>query len=187
MPIIGTISHEIGHYFIANLLGYNAYLHFASITFDVGVEENIPPNRYIFILLGGVFQTILTSLLSIFILYKNKNIILKSFYYRFILIYFSLFISREVINFIIALLMGIINGGNYFGVNSDEKKISILFGLWYGVIPIFMFILALIIIIYILINYIKKNELIVFLIITFIGGSLGMYLWLGLFGQKIIP
>ena len=101
--IIGTVSHEYGHYFVAKSLGYDAevsyaYTNFSDKKFDLfmdSIDSKYPNDEelkkdfpekeryltatkkhgkdYFLITLGGPLQTMLTGTLGLFFLYFKKE------------------------------------------------------------------------------------------------------------------
>jgi hypothetical protein len=67
MTVIGTISHEYGHYISAKILGYGARVNYGMTILEN--NQSISRKESFIITLGGSMQTILTGTLGMILLY----------------------------------------------------------------------------------------------------------------------
>lgn len=211
---IGTILHELGHIIVAKSLGYRTVLHHSSMSWDSDSKSNLMSlylenkfeiennlsfknsrqynidiiklnNDKLLIYLGGVFQTIfIGSLGFLLLLYKRR----KSEYFTikdWILVFISLFWSREILNLIVGIIRGLFNkDGIYF--YGDEAKISKLLNLpdWSILLP--LGVIAVIVIV-LIIKLIPNKLKYTFILSGIIGSPIGYYLWMYVFGPLMLP
>ena len=72
--IVGTLSHELGHFVVAEYLGYKTTIHYASISmpeFETTFNQNLDSfelvkNDLLLIKLGGPIQTVTVGTIGIF-------------------------------------------------------------------------------------------------------------------------
>ena len=142
---IGTISHELGHLSVAKLLGYETHLSYSSLAWEddfkidvinsylnneYEIENSLPfigKNQYekdvaiinkhdLYILSGGVLQTILFGTLAFIILiYRLKLLKIKTFsFLDWFLVFITMFLSRQIFNFVWGLFLGMTKNNNVF-------------------------------------------------------------------------
>lgn len=184
--VIGTLTHEFGHYLIAETLGYDATINYASTSFSNNKE--FVDNDYFWITLGGVLQTIFTGTVGFTLLIKNRKSFEKSESLNFkqwVLIFISLFWLRQLANLFMGLI-GFLKRGN-FSIKSDESKLDYFFNFQTGTTLCVTAILALIIFIVVIYKFIPRQQLLTFLISGLIGGVSGYYLWIIVFGKILMP
>lgn len=100
--VVGTVSHEYGHFIAAKLRGFNSEVHYAytSVVYDGDLRRADHFDRFIFTL-GGPVQTMLTGTLGLIFLFafrKNHDtavLNLKQWFFVFL----SLFWLRQTANF----------------------------------------------------------------------------------------
>jgi hypothetical protein len=188
MTVIGTVSHEYGHYLSAKILGLNSRVNYGMTIIEGNQNNLISPKERFIITLGGPLQTILTGTLGVALLYLSR----KSFYQieklsllQWCYIFTSLFWLRQVSNMFTWVLFYFINGK--FGVRGDEVKMA-----RYLELPKWSFVLTTALIgVFVLwtvvFKFIPKKIRITFIISGLVGGVSGYILWLELFGKIIMP
>jgi len=216
--IIGTVSHEYGHIIVAKSLGYETTLHYGSMnynnsTFKKGIIEIYNQNKVeiengiefeqkaeyengvkkltndiLLVRIGGPFQTIVTGIVGLIIIYfrrkKIKEYGLKLF--DWLAVFLSLFWLREVFNLTMSIGSELIKpDGSYFG--GDEKKISELLNLWNGTVSCVLGIIGLLISIFVVFKIVPKRLRLTFVAGGFLGGIFGFILWMNILGPKILP
>jgi len=184
--IIGTVSHESGHYFVAKYLGYDAKIHYSYTTVNSPGESN--SGHQFHVTLGGVLQTLITSVIGLILLFVFR----KSFtgktelsLNQWIIIFISLFWLRQPAN----LFMG---AGEYlltgkFPPGFDEIKISRYLDLPNGFILVLTAILGLIILSVVIFRFIPSRLRNTFILAGLIGGISGYFLWMKVVGRIILP
>lgn len=136
--------------------------------------------------MGGPFQTILTGIIGLLILYFRKDKMRKNGFKLFdwIAVFLSLFWLREVFNLVMSIFSGIFDG-SYFG--GDEAKISRILEIPIGTIPIILGVLGLLVSLYIVFKVIPKVKRFNFILGGLIGGISGYILWMNIIGPRVLP
>lgn len=187
--IIGTLSHELGHYIVAKYQGYDARINYGA-TFWSSPDPNNPiiPSSPIAMTLGGPVQTILTGtigLLLLFIYRKNFRSADKLSYGQWLIIFLSLFWLRQTANFCTWLGGYFINGT--FSSRGDEIRIANYFELPAWTVISITAIIGAFILAVITFKFIPTRQRTTFLTAGLLGGIAGFYLWLIQFGKYIMP
>jgi len=187
--IIGTLSHEFGHYIVAKYLGYGAKINYGA-TFLSSHDQNKPLTAIseIAVTLGGPIITMLTGTIGIVLLIvfrKNFYCANKLSRKEWLIVFFSLFWLRQPANFSAWLGSYIINGA--FSSHGDEIRIASYFGL-----PIWTIISATasigaLTLAMITFKFIPTKQRLTFLTAGLTGGIAGYIFWLELFGRYIMP
>lgn len=212
---IGTISHELGHLFVAKSLGYNTTLHHSSVNWDnellknlktqyekfkLQIENDLPfegqqeyeinikvlNREKLLMLLGGVAQTIIFGLVAFLLLLYRVFIKKKNFTsIDWLLSFVSLFWIREPANLVLSIIKGIKLKNNIY-FYGDEAKIAKLLGLHEGFLLLPLTIIAILISLMIL-KIIPNNRKKEFIIAALIGCPIGYVLWMIIIGPIILP
>lgn len=187
--IIGTLSHEFGHYIVAKYQGYDASINYRA-TFASSPDPNNPivPNSSIAMTLGGPIQTMLTGTIGLILLFFYR----KNFYQaaklslgQWLIIFLSLFWLRQTANFCTWLGGYFLNGN--FSSHGDEIRIANYFDFpTWTVISITAIIGAFVLAI-ITFKFIPSRQRTTFLTAGLFGGIAGFYFWLIQFGKYIMP
>ncbi len=184
--VIGTISHEGGHYVVAKCLGYDASIDYQSTHFHGKVMTTI--THRILILLGGPLQTMLTGsigLLLLFIYRKSYWAAEKLSFKQWVIVYLSLFWLRQLSNFSWHII-GYLRRGR-FSHRSDENRLDFLLHLPQGTFISITAVLSAIVLIIVVFKFIPKVQRLTFLVSGLVGGLLGFYLWLYSLGALLMP
>lgn len=188
--VLGTLSHEMGHWFIAEVLGMDAIINYYSIHFiSIGEDRvRLLKIEHIAILLGGPLQTMFVGSfgfawlwLERFRLVGLKKLNQKDWFFVFL----SLFWLRELANFVMWMISYYRKG--YFTNRMDEVRIAIKLGLPQGSIIVVLAFISLIISLIVIFKFIPVSQRFTFVISGFVGGVLGYLLWLEWFGKYILP
>jgi hypothetical protein len=184
--VIGTVSHESGHYFVARYLGYDAKIHYSHTTVHFAGEIN---DKHPFLVtLGGVLQTMITSVVGLILLFTyRKSFTAKSelSFKQWILIFISLFWLRQPANLFMGLGEYVLTGK--FPPGFDEIKISQYLNLPNGFILVLTAILGLIILSVVIFMFIPPRQRNTFILAGLIGGISGYFLWMKVFGKLMLP
>ncbi len=138
------------------------------------------------ITLGGPTQTIITSLIGFYILYRRES----KYRYTYKIIdwlgvFLGLFILREIYNTLGALVSVVFfNGSEFYG---DEFSLSRALSLNQWVIPVVTGVIGLVMALYIIFKVIPLRYRFSFIISGFIGGGLGFIIWFNYLGEIILP
>ena len=187
--IIGTVSHEFGHFIVAEMMGYDATIHYGSTSISNPIDyhqvSNLSPTL---ITIGGPVQTILTGTFGLLILWLNR----KSFnpsvditLFQWIFIFLSLFWLRFPAN-LVTWIIGFIRSGR-FGQRGDEISIARYFRLpdWSVVVSTAM--IGFLVLAIIIFKYIPQHQRLTFILSGLVGGIAGYILWLYMIGKSILP
>lgn len=202
LPILGTISHEYGHIFTAEKLGYQTTLHYASMNWvkKFNPSNNIvnrQPNRSQkknitdtdLILIGGPLQTIAVGVLGLIIVFLRKKPILKNKLLGFMDwtgVFFSLFWVRNIFNLGLYIMLGVMKRrSGFFG--GDEARISQSLNLPTGTIPLFLGVIGITIVSYVTFFVIPKRIRLTFISGGLIGGISGYVCWYYYLGPRLLP
>ncbi len=186
--IIGTLSHELGHYTMARLLGYDAVLHYGSTSYaltDTGnntVSDDLA--KQLFITSAGPLQTIITGLVGLMILYLRRTRNRQRFdWFDWFAGFMSLFWLREVFNLSISayqLTQGYLAGG-------DEIRIAQFLGLPSLSLAVILGLIGLSVAIFVVFRKVPRDMRPTFILSGFIGGLLGFELWMHHLGPALLP
>jgi len=182
--IIGTISHEFGHYITARLLGFRAHMSYGMVSFSNDYKI-MNPRQEFWLILAGPLQTMVTGTAGfLFLNYFSRQSIRVTFL-QWAMIFLSLFWLRQSANFILWV-------GNYlftgqFGADGDEVKLSSYFHLPAWVIPSITALIGFIVLAIVLFRFIPVSQRLTFILSGLIGGTCGYLFWLVYFGKIIMP
>jgi hypothetical protein len=187
--IIGTVSHELGHYIVARGLGYDAHISYQSVNWAKTITTNkINLSDSFYITLGGPLQTMLTGTIGFILLFVFR----KSFeqtnrlsFGQWTLIFITLFWLRQIANFVVLLTYYIFSGK--LSARGDEIKMSRYLQVpdW-TIIAITALIGAGILGITIF-EFVPKIHRLTFILSGLIGGVAGYMIWLEWFGKLLMP
>lgn len=186
--VIGTLSHEFGHFLVARFLGFNARIGYAYTSLVGTFDKEIYINNWQIFILGGPMQTLLTSLIGLIILFYNKQKFVsaeKLRFWQWLTVLISLFWLRQTANFAVGLF-GYFQRG-YFRVSGDESRLSFSFGLPVWTLDFLGGLIGALILAYIIFHIIPQKQRLTFMSAGLVGGISGYILWLFLIGPIILP
>lgn len=189
--IIGTLSHESGHYLAAKSVGIDGEIHYDYISWKESSDERWKElSRFESILptLGGPIQTMVVGTLGLtLILFYRKSFLSSTIlnWKQWILVFLTFFWSREIFNHLPILFYSVLSKKSHFV--SDEVWIAAFYNLPNYSISWVLFLIALIICTLITFKFIPKNQRLTFIISGFVGGILGYLIWIEWFGKLILP
>lgn len=216
MTAVGTVTHELGHYSAAKLLGYDASINYRSATYwnddfyyfrDVfhkysyeiknrldfpekekyyALIEKHHKNAF-FITLGGPLQTILTGTLGLILLLINRKKYIKVNSVS-VFGWIVIFMSLFWLRQTANLCMSVFSYllKGRISFNGDETKMALYLNLNIWTIKLITGLLGVIVLLIIL-KLIPKRFIVTFILAGSVGGVLGFYLWIIKFGQYIMP
>lgn len=187
--VIGTLTHECGHYLVAKAFGYDATIHYGSTGWrPLSPEQSVSQTDGFWILLGGPLETVLTGtigLLLLFLFRKSFDEVENLSFKQWLLIFVSLFWLRQTANFIGWVGLYFINGK--FSARSDEIRLAEHFNLPDGTISITTAIIGAIVLTVIIFKFVPLKQRLTFITSGLAGGLTGYYLWLTLLGKYLLP
>jgi hypothetical protein len=209
--VIGTLSHEAGHYFVAKMKGYHAEINYGYTywsdrdvnellkEYKENISDPLVKKKYdalvessrkdsFQIILGGPIQTVLTGTMGLaLILWRRKKFyqLQELVFSQWLLVFTSLFWLRQLFNFANEALIYFLHG--YISSHGDEVKIASWLG-WnkLSVLTVTGTIAAGILY-FVIFKIIPAPQRISFMAAGLAGGMLGFYLWLHLVGPMIMP
>ena len=181
--IIGTLSHELGHLFVAKALGYETILHYGSMSWNA--DGPLDETHYFLILCGGTLQTMLTGSIGFALLVQRRHKKRSWGLLDYFLTYLVLFWSRPVFNVIISSVLGFMNSTSLFG--GDEAKMSLLLDLPEGFFSLLFGTLGVIFCSYTVFILLPKKQRFTFIVSGLYGGLSGYGLWMKTIGPLLLP
>jgi hypothetical protein len=184
--IVGTLSHEFGHYIVAEGLGYDASVDYGST--HIEHYNLVPPLHRFWITFGGPIETILTGSVGLLLILRCRNSFVASQELtgrKWIMVFVTLFWLRQLSNFVWGWI-GFLKKGK-FSARADESKLDRYLGLPGETFITISAICAVIVLLLVIFRFIPKSQRFVFLVSGLIGGISGFYLWLHLLGKIILP
>lgn len=174
--VIGTYTHELGHYIVAKIYGYTAIIEF---NYTYLLDEEIDNIDRFYITIGGPVQTITFGTLGISLLYFKR----KSFqgkeklsFVQWSLIFLSLFWLRQIINSCTSILGYFLNGE--LSQSGDEVRIAKFYGLPEWSVLFFSGLIGLAVSLWVFFKFIPKPHRFMFLLSAIVGGGTGYLLWI---------
>ena len=187
--IIGTISHEAGHYITAKALGYHARINYMSTIDILPINGKLTdPEERMLITLGGPVQTILTGTIGLVLLFffrRSFQSASKLNLKQWLIIFITLFWLRQTANFVIWVSNYFING--QFLTRGDEVKLARYFGLPEATIVTITALAGAIILFTVIFKFIPIAQRFTFILAGLFGGIAGYLLWFGGLGEMIMP
>lgn len=187
--VIGTLSHEGGHYLVARSLGFDASVNYRSTTYPANDVNSIKTkNERFLITLGGPVQTILTGTIGLLLLFYRRNSFGSRTYLYFrqwVLIFLSLFWLRQMAIFL-AWIANLLLAGEP-SADLDEIKISryLLFP-DYAIVSL-TGITGIAVLSMIVFRFIPRTQRLSFIFSGIGGGVAGYFLWFEWLGKIIMP
>ena len=190
--VIGTLSHEGGHFVMAKYLGYEArmnygYTFWEEKTSDQGTTAQKEKDSF-WITLAGPLQTMITGTIGLLLIVNQRKNIKeagKLSLKQWLLFFLSLFWLRQVFNFAGGMVVYLFSGS--FPVTNDEVELAgSLF--WPNIsISLATALTGSCICLYLFFRVIPPNQRFTFISSALIGGLAGFFLWLRLLGPVIMP
>lgn len=214
--VIGTLSHEFGHFTVGRFLGYESVIHYSStswgdnkLTTDISailkknqeaikLNLNFPEKQKFdllveknrknrfYTIIGGPIQTILTGTIGFLLLLWIK--FKKKRFITFFSDWVYLFLTLFWLRQPTNLIYGlIINGLNKKYGRADESRISYYLNLPKDTIILITGTIGFLISGYAIINFIPKDKILNFCVVGILGGISGYILWLKILGPIVLP
>jgi hypothetical protein len=180
--IVGTQTHEFGHYLVARALGYPATMH-------IGYTDWEDPGTLplalggldrLLITLGGPGQTVLTGTLGLWLILLNRASFEKASRLapgQWVLVFLALFWMRQSFNLATGL-MGGLHLGHGHG-HGDEAVISHMLDLPGPSLDLLGGLLGIGVAYIVVFKYIPLKQRLTFLVSGLIGGTVGFVFWIG--------
>jgi len=179
--VAGTLSHELGHIAVAQMLGMDTHLGYGYMNTDKPWNL-IPAQHRLLILIGGPLQTVLTGttgLLLLFLYRRKFDREIKLLPGQWLFVFLTLFWLRQSAN----LLMGSVSRSG----RDDESRIAAYLGLPSSSIGMATGIAGLLILAVVVFRFIPRQQRLTFLAAGLAGGVAGFWLWLIKLGPVLMP
>ena len=186
--VIGTISHEYGHYVIAKAYGYDARINYAKTYWTPKNDEIVSAEKSFYITLGGPLQTMLTGTIGLVLLYIFRGRFHKKdrlSLIQWILVFLSLFWLRQTANLCVWLSRGLWKGE--FSTSEDEIRMAEYLGLPYWSITALTGLIGAIVLAMVIFKVIPAKQRLTIVLAGLAGGMTGYILWLILLGKYVMP
>lgn len=184
--VIGTLLHEAGHFIVAELLGYEAFIHYGYTSF--ADPRALSKTDHFLIVVGGVASTLAIGTTGLVLLYVNRRSFASATSLtlrQWVAVFLSLFWLRQLTNGLFGLSRYLRKGT--FRSRGDETVIDRYFHFPYGSTLLPTAAIALVVLAFICLKVIPRKQLPTFLVALAVGGSVGYYLWLVKFGRILMP
>ncbi len=187
--VVGTVTHECGHYIVAKMLGYDAHVDYMS-TWIAGPKRSEPLSGFHWFLftLGGPIETLLTGTIGIILLiiYRRRFYTSSALSVRqWIIVFVSLFWLRPVANFVVWIGNYFYTGG--FSKRADEIKIARYMALPGWSVSGITALAGAVVLGVVCFRFIPIAQRTTFIVSGLAGGVAGYLLWLVFLGKYIMP
>lgn len=184
--VIGTLSHEWGHYIMARLCGHGAEIHYQYCVSHF--RAHYSDTHGLLFSLGGPLQTITTGTVGVLLVYFNRSKYHQSLELnakQWFFIFISLFWLREPFNLFTATIAPFLR--NSLSQRGDEISIAYKFGWPPMSIILTLGVTGAMILAWITFKIIPKKQRMIFLAAGLIGGFSGFFIWLQWLGPIVMP
>lgn len=183
MTVVGTLSHEGGHWIAARVMGVDAWINYAATFYDHNVTMS--NEQRLWFTLGGPLQTILTGTIGLLLAYRIPRHTDHLSGHQWAAVYAALFWLRQPANMFVGVLITL-TGGNV-GYRSDEPKISLALGIHPFAITVVTGLIGSLVLAFIVFRVIPRQQRLTFLVSGLVGGVAGYILWLHIVGPVLMP
>jgi len=187
--VIGTLTHELGHYLVAESLGYDATLHYGSTGWQpANPEQAVNSSDGFWILIGGPLETMLTGTIGLVLLFSSRKLfdnVTKLSFGQWFSIFISLFWLRQLANLVGGLGLYFVNGT--ISSHSDEIRVAKYLQLPDLSISILTAMIGAIVLAVIIFKFVPNKQRLTFIASGLASGLTGYYLWLVLLGKYLMP
>lgn len=183
MTVIGTLSHEFGHWFAAWVSGHDASISYAA-THLIG-DVRLTPDARIWFTLGGPLQTMLTGTIGVLLSLRYKGQDHDLAPGQWAVVFTSLFWLRQLANGLVISAVFIVTGSAPTRV--DEYWIARYYGLPLWSIVIATSVIGALVLAYITFFVVPRHQRLTFLAAGLCGGVAGYLIWLEWLGPVLMP
>lgn len=188
---VGTLSHEGGHYVVAQALGYNVRIGYGYTAF-VGAQphrsEAAQRRDDFLVTLGGPIQTMLTGTIGLLFLHKRRAQISRATLLTttdWLCVFIALFWLRQTANATAWLAAGLTTG--HWNERSDEIKLAYALGLPRETLTIATAVFGAAVLAHVNFRVMPSTLRLTFLAAGLVGGVLGYLFWLEWIGPLVLP
>jgi len=190
--VIGTLTHEAGHFLVAKSFGFESSIHYSYVPYSPEIETFADPAQRAWtrlaIRIGGPLQTILTGCIGLVLLRRSTlrdPIIAAPSMIQWVFIFLSLFWLRQTAALVVLAAQFLIT--SHTSERGDEAQIAQHLGFPTHVLNVLGGCIGAMVLWYILFRILPSSMRLQFMAAGLVGGGLGYYLWLGLIGPVVLP
>jgi len=187
VTVIGTLTHELGHYTAAKYLGYEADINYAYAYWSAYAGQAVKSNDAFLITLAGPAETILTGTTGLVLLFGYRRNFASSqtlTFRQWTIVFITLFWLRQTVNFFVWTGGFLLTGR--FSADSDETRIANYLALPCRSLSFITAVIGICVLVIVL-RCIPAQQRLTFLSAGMIGGATGYVLWLHLLGPVLMP
>ena len=182
--IIGTVSHECGHYLAGKIMGFKVHLSYGMTTL-INSGKFMTNKAWLLFALAGPFQTMVTGTIGFFLLYQTAPPGDKLSIKQWLFVFISLFWLRQPANLVVGFFKLLITGS--FPDNGDEINLSRALHIPGLSINFTTALIGCIVLSIIVFKFVPKKQRFTFILSGLAGGIAGYLFWFGWAGQIIMP
>ena len=185
--VVGTLSHEVGHYVVAESLGYDAQIHYGAMGVVQSPFDGRPSDGF-WITFGGPLQTMLTGSLGLLLifLYRERFRGAESLaVWQWLMVFIALFWLRQTAN-LTTWIGGYLWRGSWSG-RGDEIRLAKDLGIPEWTLLSFTGLIGLFVLALVVFKIIPARKRWTFILAGFFGGVTGYILWLYVLGRIVLP
>ncbi len=181
--IVGTLTHECGHWIIAAFQGFDARISYGAMHYIGNPEMSY--TQSLWMSAGGPIQTMLTGTIGVLLSLRIPRNIERLSVLQWTIVFLALFWLRQSANLVVGSASLLISSKN--SIRGDEIRLAYGFGLPGWSIALLTGMIGFGVLYYITFRVVPQQQRITFLAAGLIGGILGYIFWLHLLGPLIMP
>ena len=185
--IIGTLSHEGGHWAVSELLGQQARIGYGYTSY-LSSTKQLSKWELFAVTLAGPLQTMITGTLGLGMLWRRRNSIRRKPRLApadWLFVFLALFWLRQTANAAAWLAAGSLTGE--WSGRSDEIRLAHMLGLPSGLFSIATAGFGALVVAYVTFRVVPRSQRLTFLAAGLAGGVSGYLFWLEWAGPRILP
>jgi len=183
MTVIGTLSHEFGHWFAAWVSGHDASISYAATHYTGDVR--LTPEVWFWFTLGGPVLTMLTGTIGVLLTLSFRGRDHDLTLGQWAVVFTSLFWLRQLANGLVISAVFIVTGSA--PARADEYWIARYCGLPLWSIVIATAAIGALVLAYITFFVVPRHQRRIFLAAGLCGGVAGYLIWLKWLGPVLMP
>ena len=181
--IVGTLSHECGHWIVAAFQGFDARISYGAKHYIGNPEMSYAQSLWMSA--GGPLQTMLTGTIGVLLSLRIPRSIERLSTVQWTIVFLALFWLRQSANLVVGSASLLLSSKQ--SIRGDEIRLAYGLGLPGWSLALVTGLIGFGVLYYITFRVIPRQQRITFLAAGLIGGVLGYILWLHLLGPVIMP
>jgi hypothetical protein len=183
MTVIGTLSHEFGHWLAAWMFGYDATISYAA-THLIG-NVRLTQDTSFWFTVGGPLQSMLTGTIGVLLTLRFRGQQHDLNLGQWAVVFTSLFWLRPLANGLVVFVFFMVTGSA--STKGDEFRIARHYGLPVWSIVIATALVGALVLAYITFFVVPRQQRRTFLAAGLCGGVAGYLIWLKWLGPVLMP